>query len=174
MGQLSAHACLRVYQSMIRAIERMSNAAAWLSAWLFFAIGVMITYEVVMRKGFNAPTVWVDDVSRYCQIWAVYLAAAYLLKHRDFILVAMLGDNLSKSWRLQLDRLTLLVVMIFSVIAIYQGTLVTADSIVQGRASSTMLGSPKWITEIAIPVGFALLLAQAFVEWGKLKAEAEQ
>ncbi len=52
---------------MSRGLERVTDALGWLGAWLFFAVGGMITYEVVMRYLFNAPTIWAEELSRFFQ-----------------------------------------------------------------------------------------------------------
>ena len=46
----------------------------------------------------------------------------------------------------------------------WYGAEVAIESMRIGRASATMLGLPQWATEIAIPVGFGLLLIQAVIQ----------
>ena len=149
---------------MIKFINRLTNHAGLVSAWMFFAIGVMITYEVIMRKVFNAPTVWADEMARFFQIWAVYLAGAYVLKNRQLITVELFSTALRKRTGPLLDFLTLIIIAIFSGVAIWYGSAVVFESVEQGRHTSTMLGVPKWMTETAIPVTFLLLLCQTIVE----------
>jgi len=149
---------------MINFIDRLTNRAGLLSAWMFFAIGVMVTYEVVMRKVFNAPTVWADEMARFFQIWAVYLAGAYVLKNHQLITVELFSDALHKKTGRLFDFFTLAIIMVFCGVAIWYGSAIVYESIEQGRHTSTMLGVPKWMTETAIPVTFALLLAQTVVE----------
>jgi len=153
---------------MIKFIDRLSERAGIVSAWMFFAIGMMITYEVVMRKVFNAPTVWADEMARFFQIWAVYLASAYVLKNRQLITVELFSTSLPKFTRRVLDFFSLAIIAIFSGIAIWYGSAIVYESIAQGRHTSTMLGVPKWMTESAIPIAFSLLLAQTIVEIIKL------
>ena len=149
---------------MIKFIDRLTNRAGLVSAWMFFAIGMMITYEVVMRKVFNAPTVWADEMARFFQIWAVYLASAYILKNRQLITVELFSDALHKKTERLLDFFTLAIIAAFCGVAVWYGSAIVYESIEQGRHTSTMLGVPKWMTESAIPVTFALLLAQTIVE----------
>jgi len=149
---------------MIKFINRLTNNAGLLSAWMFFAIGIMITYEVVMRKVFNAPTVWVDEMARFFQVWAVYLASAYVLKHRQLITVELFTSSLYKKTGRLLDFFTLAIIAVFCIVAIWYGAAIVYESVEQGRNTSTMLGVPKWQTESAIPIAFTLLLLQTIVE----------
>lgn len=153
---------------MLKLIDNLTSRAGVLSAWMFFAIGVMVTYEVVMRKVFNAPTVWVDEIARFFQIWAVYLASAYVLKNRQLITVELFSVALHKKTGRLFDFLTLAIVAVFCLVAIWYGAGIVVESIQQGRHTSTMLGVPKWMTETAIPLAFSLLLAQTLSEAWKL------
>lgn len=149
---------------MWRAINRLSDYTGILAAWLFFVIGMMITYEVVARYAFNAPTIWAEELSRLFQVWATFLAAAYVLKHKNLIRITLLIDRLGDRGRRIAELLTLLWVAAFCCIAIWHGMTVLIDSIALGRTSSTMLGVPKWIAEISIPLGFGLLLLQCLAQ----------
>ena len=149
---------------MIKFIDRLTNRTGLLSAWMFFAIGMMVTYEVIMRKVFNAPTVWADEMARFFQIWAVYLASAYVLKNRQLITVELFSDALHKKTGRLFDFFTLAIIGVFCLVAIWFGSAIVYESIEQGRHTSTMLGVPKWMTETAIPLAFTLLLAQTLVE----------
>ena len=149
---------------MLKFIDKWTDRAGVLSAWMFFAIGAMVTYEVVMRKAFNAPTVWVDEVARFFQIWAVYLAGAYVLKNRHLITVELFADKVSAKVERFLGFIALAIMAVFCLVAVWYGSAIVYESIEQGRHTSTMLGTPKWITESAIPIAFALLFLQILVE----------
>ncbi len=153
---------------MIRTIDKITEVAAHVAAWMFFSVGAMITYEVVMRKVFNSPTIWVDEITRFVQIWAVYIASAHILKKRGLITVELFTSSLSKGKFKVLESLSLIVIAFFSFVAVYYGIGIVAESIELGRKTSTMLGVPKWMTESAVPIGFSLLFVQALVELVKI------
>ncbi len=155
---------------MLRAIDRLSAACAWLAAWGFFTVGAMITYEVVMRNLLNAPTIWAEELSRLAQLWATYLAAAFALRQRDLIAITLVVGRLGPGGRRLAEAFSLTVIAAFSVVAIWWGVQIAADSVAVGRVSETMLGVPNWITESAVPVGFALLLVQALAGLARLAA----
>jgi len=149
---------------MGRFVDRLSDLFANIAAWMFFAIGAMVTFEVLARYLFLSPTIWAEELSQFFQIWATYLAAAYVLRHRKLIVIEFFIVRLSSNWRKVSESFSLLVIIVFSLVAIWYGTEILLESIEQGRNTSTMLGVPKWMTESAIPIGFGLLLAQALVE----------
>lgn len=149
---------------MSRAIDALSDLFGRLAAVLFVLIGVMITYEVVMRYAFFAPTSWAEEMSRFFQIWAVYIAAAYVLRHRHLIVITVIVDRLPRWGRLASELFALAWIAIFSGVALWYGIVTVAESIAIGRNTSTMLAVPQWMTEIAIPIGFGLLLLQTGLE----------
>ena len=71
----------------VRAVDTLSAFSGRLAGWMFFAVGLFVTYEVFMRYVLTLPTVWVDEISRILQIWATYLAVAYVLRQRKHILI---------------------------------------------------------------------------------------
>ncbi len=149
---------------MLKTIDRISDACGVLAAGLFFVIGGMISYEVVARYVFNAPTIWSEEMSRFAQIWATYLAAAYVLRHRGLIAITVLTERLGARGQRAAEAFSLLAILVFASVTIVYGAGIARESWEIGRATSTMLAVPKWMTESAIPVGVGLLAAQALVE----------
>lgn len=149
---------------MARAIDRLSDLCGALAAVLFVLVGLMITYEVVMRYAFFAPTIWAEELSRFFQIWAVYIAAAFILRHRHLIVITVIVERLPRWGRLLSELFALVWIAVFSAVAVWYGAITVAESIAVGRNTSTMLAVPQWMTEIAIPIGFALLFLQCLLE----------
>jgi len=48
---------------LLHGIDRLNIWVGGLSKWLIVVIAVIMTYDVVMRYAFNAPTIWVFDIS---------------------------------------------------------------------------------------------------------------
>jgi TRAP-type C4-dicarboxylate transport system permease small subunit len=149
---------------VIRLVERLSDTLATVSAWLFFAIGAMISYEVAARYFFNAPTIWAEEMSRFLQIWATYLAAATLVRGQHLIRITLVVDRLGPRARLASELLSLAFMAAFAAVAAWYGLAIVQDSVALGRATSTMLAVPRWATESAIPVGCLLLAVQCITE----------
>lgn len=149
---------------MLKFVDKISGFCGWVSAWLFFIIGGIVVFEVVARYVFLAPTVWGEEMSRFLQIWATYLAAAYVLHNRKLIAIDIVIEKMPAPMRVVCESCALLVIGLFSLVAFWYGLETVIDSIRIGRATSTMLAVPKWMTELAIPVGFGLMLLQTLAE----------
>ncbi len=149
---------------MFRLLDRLNDLLAQLAAWLFFATAAMITYEVVARYLFNAPTIWAEELSRVFLVWGTFLAMAALLRRRSHISITLVTGRLGPAGRRGAELVALTVVAALSGIALWYGWAIAADSLARGRTTATMLDLPQGLLEAAVPLGFALLLAQALVE----------
>lgn len=149
---------------MSRLIDRLGDSLATLSAWMFFAIGGMILWEVFFRYVFISPTIWAEELARFFQIWALYIATASVLREGSMIRIGLLIDRLGSRPRAAAEIFSLAVIAAFSAVSCWYGAKIAVDSWEVGRMSGTMLNVPHWMTEGAIPVGFAFLLLQALVQ----------
>ena len=156
--------------TVVRFVDTLSEMSGKLCAWMFFVIGLFITFEVAMRHFFTAPTVWVDEISRVAQIWAAYLAAAYVLKHRDMITIEIILKDPDSLGRRLAETLAIAMLLVFAVTATYFGFQLWLKSTLAGHTTDSFLGSPKWLTHASVWVGMGLLALQSLVElyrvWG--------
>lgn len=153
---------------MLAFVDRLSEFCGRVSAVIFFVIGGMITYEVTARYVFNAPTIWVEELSRFVQVWATYLGAAYVLRHRHLIAIDLVTGRLGPGGRRVSEAVGLLFIAGFCVVSIVYGVGIVVESVRLGRATATMLSVPQWMTESAIPLGMGLLLLQCVAELVRL------
>lgn len=149
---------------MIKFIDQISEIAGKFAAWIFFVVGLIITYEVFMRYVFTAPTIWVDESARIMQIWAAYLAGAFALKHREMIVIDVAFRDPNTLARKIIETFSLLVIIIFCAVATWYGFELWLKATLRGHTTDSYLGTPKWLTHASIWVGFGLLLLQAAVE----------
>ena len=150
--------------SNMKLIDRVSTAMAIMAAWMFFLTGLFITYEVIARYVFIAPTIWTEEVSRLLLIWGTYLAMAALLHRREHISISIFTGKVSYTVQVRADRVMLIFVAALSAVTVWWGWDIAWDSFVRGRSTGTMLNIPNWWGEAAVPLGFALLLVQSLAD----------
>jgi TRAP-type C4-dicarboxylate transport system permease small subunit len=149
---------------MVRFIDQLSEATGKFAAWMFFAIGVFITYEVFMRYVFTAPTIWVDETARIMQIWATFLGGAFALKHRQMIVIDVAFRDPNSIARKSVETFSLAVIILFCAVAAWYGYELWLKATLKGHTTDSYLGTPKWLTHASVWVGFGLLLIQALAE----------
>lgn len=144
--------------------NRITTALAWIAALLFTGSGVMLTYEVLARYFFTAPTVWAAELSQLCLIWGSLIAMAWALGARRHISVDAVVRLFPAGVRRASETFAMLAVAAFSAMVTWKGWTIFYDSFERGRTTGSMLDLPTWVSELAVPVGFALLLIQALIE----------
>ncbi len=144
--------------------SRLMLILAWLAALLFAAAGAMLSYEVIARYGFTAPTVWAAELSQLCLVWGAMISMPWLLAARRHISVDAAVRLLPETLQRATDVLAMAVVAAVSAVVAWYGGEIAGDSLTRGRTTGSLLDIPAAVGELAIPVGFALLGVQALIE----------
>ncbi|MGE0315779.1 MAG: TRAP transporter small permease [Lautropia sp.] len=152
----------RLHRSVVPGVvDRIADLCGRIADVMVVLIAAMLSFEVVSRYVFGAPTQWTQDVATTLQIWFTYIGMALVLKERQMIRITALLSIAPARARYLLEGLALLVILAFSVVAAVQGYRMFADSVALGRRQPTMLALPNWIAELPIVIGFALLGLQS-------------
>lgn len=145
----------------MKAFHLVLQALAWVAAVLFALAGCMLTYEVGARYLFVAPTIWAAELSQLCLIWGSMLGMPWLLKTNQHIAVDAVTDRLGAGAKRVCQALSMTVIALFGGFVAFKGWEIFLDSFLRGRTTGSMLDLPTWVSELAIPIGFALLAVQA-------------
>ena len=70
----------------ITSIDRFSKRVGNVVCWILMPLILAMTYEVIMRKLFLAPTIWAYDISRFLYGALFMLGAGYALSKGVHIL----------------------------------------------------------------------------------------
>lgn len=58
------------------------------------ALLALMTAQIVLRYGFNASLLWVEEVCRYLLIWLTFIAAVFALERGEVAALSLLGEML--------------------------------------------------------------------------------
>ena len=148
--------------------EKIIDLVAWLSAWLFCVAGFMLSYEVVARYFFLAPTSWAAELSQLSLIYGTLLAMPWALKSRKHIQINLVINRLSKTYKKIINILIMIILIIFSSYVMIFGFEIFYDSFFRGRTTGSLLDLPAWIAELPVPFCFLMLIIQAVFEIKKM------
>ncbi len=149
---------------MVRLIDQITDLTGGLAAWMFFAIGLFVAFEVVMRYVFTAPTIWVDEVSRIFQIWATFIAGAHTLKHRELILIDVFFKDAGTLRRKIAETFAMLMILVFCCVTAKYGYDLWLKATLAGHTTDSFLAPPKWLTHASLWVGFGWMAVQSITE----------
>jgi len=134
---------------------------AWFAAAAFFVIGLIITYEVVMRYVFTSPTRWVEEIASLLQIYGVFLACAWLVARREHIRITVVTARLPHTTRLWVARASLIVVAVVAAFAAQSAADLMWSAIDRGERTDSTLELPMWLPHVPVVIGLGLTALQA-------------
>ena len=140
-------------------IDRWLERLALLGGVLLVAVGGLISYEVVARYLFNAPTTWILDVSIYLTMWATFIAVGHTLRAGAHIRMDLYVRRLAPRHRRRTDVIVALVALAFSALLTWQGLQSIADAVRLGEVTLSTIRVPLWVPLAAIPTGGLILVA---------------
>ena len=150
----------------LAAIDALSTATGWLAGWLIVPMTLAVTYEVVARYAFNAPTIWAYDTTYMLFSTQFMLAAAYTLLRGGHIRTDVFYERWSPRTRAIIDAVSY-VLFFFPGMAfvLYAGSVEAWHAWEIGERSDWSAWRPViYPLKAVIPLTAALLLLQGFSE----------
>jgi TRAP-type C4-dicarboxylate transport system permease small subunit len=68
-----------ILNRLFKLLDKVNLIGAVLSGSFIVIMGIIVTYEIIMRYFFRAPTSWVLEVSTYLSVASVFLAGGYAM-----------------------------------------------------------------------------------------------
>ncbi|MEO3413144.1 TRAP transporter small permease [Roseovarius sp. CAU 1744] len=148
-------------------VTKLDSWVAGIAMWAFFALGVILVFEVVARYFFNAPTIWVEEVARLLFVWSVFGGAAFLFQDGAHISVTIVTDNLGRPAQRFFYLISLLFVAVCAGVTLYASAPILVSSLSSGKTTGSMLDLPAWPFDLALPVAMLLVVVRTVAEFVK-------
>lgn len=143
-----------------RAVQAMTAFATGVAGLFILLTALIVTYEVVMRALFNAPTEWVIEISVYLIVVAGFLGLAVTYADDKHIKVDLLTIKLPAKINKYLELGVNIIALAFSLICLVESWDMASLSFAIDRTAASSIRMPLWIPQSALPIGFGLLLLQ--------------
>ena len=154
---------LKIYS---RWVGRLAHAAQVLSALGILLTLAAIGVAVVLRYGFNAAPVWVDELVGFTLVGVVLLAAAASLRQGEHIAVDLIFSRLGPAGRRRMVLWSAFATLAVAVLLMVNGYSAIALAHMLGLLTEGYLEWPLWTLMIFLPAGGSLLaLAAIEVGW---------
>lgn len=155
---------MSIVNGYCNAITEINRWLAILASLLVFVMVAAISYEVVARYFFDAPTVWALELSTLLLGPYFMLAGPYILHTAGHVNVDILHSKLSPRMAAIVDTCIYPVIGLICCVLIYQSIPVALNSIDSGETSFSSWNPAIWPVKTLIPVAFSLLLLQTIAE----------
>ncbi|MDJ0895524.1 MAG: TRAP transporter small permease [Alphaproteobacteria bacterium] len=94
-------------------LDRLSLWLGRALAWVFLIIAGMMTYEVVVRYAFNAPTFWAHEIAGVLAAVAFIFGGAYCMADQSHMRITVLIDRLGPRVRAVSHYLSIVVGIVY-------------------------------------------------------------
>ncbi len=158
------------YRKVTALCARIDSINLWagkLSSYVIGVVVLMMSYEVVSRYVFNAPTIWSGELCQYGLCFVTMLGGGYTLLVDKHIRVDIIFRGFNFKKRAWTELLTWWVVIAFLLVLIWKGGELTFDAYMGDEKSMTFMEIPMWYSLVMVPIGGVLLLLQAMARMAR-------
>ena len=152
--------------TFLKGFDWLSEWSGRIFVWLIIPLAVVVVYEVVSRRFFNAPNIWATEVTNYIYGPHFMLVAAYTLLHQSHVSIDIIYGRFSPRTRGILDILTHLIFFFpFCIIVFAEGIVFAQTSWSIGETSDSAALRVVPLIKTVIPITFGLLLLQGLANF---------
>ena len=142
----------------LRRISRILEAPIELVSGIFLLLILTFVFaEVISRYVFAASHGFMEEISRWFQIWIAYLMLGVIEKRRRHIAIDILPGRLSGRYKHVLMIIISMMNLIVAVVLGWAGIELIYLLKQTGVLSQTNIPTPMWIVRICMPLGAAFL-----------------
>lgn len=138
-------------------LKKMTSLLEIVSVAFFSIMTLLVLYQIVMRKLFNASPPWTEELARYAMIWSTLLACAVLLKERGHIALDYFVELLPTPVKNGIVLVVGIAIIALTATFGYGGFGMIQTSIAVSQLSPGA-GLPMWIVYIIMPVSGVLMV----------------
>jgi TRAP-type mannitol/chloroaromatic compound transport system permease small subunit len=153
-------------KTLLHILESVSEWTGRIFVWLISPLTVVVLYEVISRRFFDAPHIWATEVTNFIYGPHFMLVAAYTLLYKSHVSIDIIYGRFSPRTRGILDIFTYLVFFFpFCTIVFYQGIVFAQTSWSIGETSESAALRIVPLIKTVIPVTFGLILIQGLANF---------
>lgn len=146
----------------LRFVDSLNERVGKIVSFLIPVLAIIEVYEVILRYGFNNPTIWAYEFSAMLFGTFILLGGAYTLQMGSHVNMDILYNLLSKRGRAVLDMVTFFIFLAFIGVMFWKGWESAWWSLKTFEHDSTIWGPPIYPFKLMVPIGALLLLLQGF------------
>ena len=150
-------------QGYIRVVDNINARMGYVS----YALPVMtcvMTYEVIARFVFNAPTIWAWDINEQLLAFIAVTTGGFVLFHKGHTRMDMFSSRWSVRRHAYVHTFTYLFGVIFLGALLAKSFDLAVGSIAGREYSLGLLSAPLYPLRVVIVLGIILFLAQTLAE----------
>jgi TRAP-type C4-dicarboxylate transport system permease small subunit len=144
-------------KNQVGGVERLVAGSGYVGIVSLAFMVVSISYDVVMRYIFYAPTYWALEVNTFLLAFLCIIPAGDVLRLGSQIRITVLYDRFRPAMRARLDIMRFAAGLFFCALMVWKGADMAWRAWLHNDRMSTSLGTPMVIPYLFLPIGFGLL-----------------
>jgi TRAP-type C4-dicarboxylate transport system permease small subunit len=138
-------------------VDSLVTLECWIGVLLFSVTGIIMVMQILMRRVFNLPFIWAEDLTVFFFVWMSFLGAA-VLYHRKIILsidslVTFFSQRVQKGIEILVD-IVLFISLIYLTKLSYEFFNLQKNL---GHKLGGATGIPSYVMTFAVLVGMATM-----------------
>jgi len=156
---------VNAFLALSRLVDRVTEQLGRLVYWLVLAAVLISAANAVVRKVFNFSSNSFLEIQWYLFSAIFLFLAGYTLKNNEHVRIDIVTGRLPARTRAMIDIFgTLFFLLPMAFIIMWLSWPVFVDAYVRNEVSTNAGGLIIWPARIMVPIGFFLLIVQAFSE----------
>jgi len=148
--------------------DRLFSALAALAALILLAMVALVTADIVLRNTLRAGFAWSNEVTEYALYIMTLLTAPWLLRRGQHVRLDVLLAVVPPRIAWLMEAVADLLGLASSVVLLWYGAVITAQSAALGSITIKNLVFPEWWLYWPLPACFALLALEFMLRFHRL------
>lgn len=149
---------MKIVRILDKIVDVLSKVGLLCGGILLMVMAFNITYGVVTRYAFNAPSVYSMELTKILMIPALVLAVAYVQRYNRHLQVDFISARLPHKVRLVLlDIIVPITGLFVGFVLVWKGWDAMTYSHSINETSYSSWAEPLWPVKLMIPIGYGLL-----------------
>lgn len=154
-----------VMKSIVNILDNISIWSGKLAAWLILPVIVVVSYEIVARYVFRAPTIWAVETMIYGCALIYVLCSAWVSQDGRHVRIDMLYERLSPRTQAAVDSVSFIAFFLYISFLLWASYKYAYNSTIIFEESDSPWRPPLWPMKISLALGVALILLQGISNW---------
>ena len=150
--------------SLTRWFDKANQGLVALSMCAMVLTALILTYSVVSRYFFQAPTDWQDEASVFMLVGVTFFCSAYVQSHRGHVGIEALATLLPSGVNAARLFVVDLVSCLFCAFFAWKSWTLWYEAWVDGQTTSSTFAPPLWIPYAMMASGMTILTLQLLLQ----------
>lgn len=146
-------------------VTKINLVMMWLCGLFAVFMGLVVTYDIVMRSLFHAPTRWGFELVSYLCASVAFLAGGFALMVNGHVRVDIFYNRFSPRKKALVDACTAVFVFLLCTVMTLIGSQTVIESWQAGSRTGAGLNPPLFIPQLLVPLGGFLLGLQVIINF---------